>query len=195
MNSSSDPRLPLRLRHSITLRYLSFSSYSPTLRYPSTLDMRRNERLFDYSVWKRDARGAAKIHPAALWRRCAARLRIGAPQQWWFCQRYYQVSIGQKCLWKRWRTVGISKSQLQDDTCFWLLRWGFYQWDQWVDLNLWLCWTRLTDSHPKDFVRKITQALKETGGASSEYQAAGFWAIKAKKHMRNITNPRMPVSE
>ena len=45
-----------------------------------------------------------------------------------------------------------------------------------------LSWTILTDCHLTDLVRKITKALKETGGASSEYQAAVV-ELKGLKHV------------
>ena len=50
-----------------------------------------------------------------------------------------------------------------------------------MDLALRLFKTGLTDSHLPDLVRKITKALKETGGASSEYQAAVI-ELKGLKH-------------
>lgn len=50
-----------------------------------------------------------------------------------------------------------------------------------MDLASSLCWTRLTTWHTIDLVRKIIRALKETGEASSEYQAAVV-ELKGLKH-------------
>ena len=63
-----------------------------------------------------------------------------------------------------------------------------------MDLASSLCWTRLTTWHTIDLVRKIIKALKETGGASSEYQAAVI-ELKGLKHALQYVQALEPTED
>ena len=72
----------------------------------------------------------ARVIPSIAWGgmspiapRLHRRLQRRGSRSWQCCPQYSQVSVEQTYLRDCGQTIGISKSQLQDDTCLWLLRW------------------------------------------------------------------------